>query len=70
MAGDEGQRLGMVAVGERNPGGGRAAERGGNAGHDMNFDAFGADGFKLLPAPAEDERVAALQAHDAQAFLG
>lgn len=70
MAGNEGERLRMVAVGERYAGGGGAAEGGRNAGHDMHFDAFGADGFQLFPAPAEDERVAAFEAHDAQAFLG
>ena len=70
MAGNEGERLGMVAVGERDAGSSGAAERRGNAGHDMNFDAFSADGFKLFTAPAEDERVAPFEAHDTQPFLG
>ena len=46
------------------------AERGGDAGHHLAGDAGCGQGLRLLAAAAEDERVAALQAHHALAFAG
>ena len=67
VAGDEGDRGGVVAVGDRDArvGGGRDA--GGDAGHDLELDPGLAQRFALLAAAAEDERVAALQPHHALA---
>jgi hypothetical protein len=49
---------------------GRGGQGGGDAGHDRALDAGRAAGGQLLAAAAEQERVAALQAHDGQAVQG
>ncbi len=65
VAGDEGDRGGVVAVGDRDPGVGGRGDPGGDAGDDLELDPGLAQRFALLAAAAEDERVAALQPHDA-----
>ena len=46
------------------PGVGGRRDRRGDAGHDLERDAGGRERLRLLAAAAEDERVAALEAHD------
>ncbi len=65
VAGDEGDRGGVVAVGDRDAGVGGRGDPGGDPGDDLELDPGGAQRFALLAAAAEDERVAALQPHDA-----
>ena len=65
VAGDEGDRGGVVAVGDRDPRVGGGGDAGGHAGDDLELDPGGAQRLALLAAPPEDERVAALQADDA-----
>ena len=67
VAGDEGDRRGVVAVGDRDAGVGGRGDAGGDAGHDLELDPGRAQRFALLAAAAEDERVAALQPHHAAA---
>ena len=50
---------------QRNPRLRRAGQGGGHARHDPNLHPGGHQGFRLLAATAEDERVAALQPHHA-----
>ena len=62
---DQAQRLRVVAMGQRNAGIGGAGQRGGDSGHDFVADAVRAQEFQFLAAPAEHERITALQAHHA-----
>ena len=48
----------------------RRGDAGGDAGHDLDGDAFGAQRIELLAATAEDERIAALEANHRLAGLG
>src|SRR5207248_1983544 len=48
----------------------RGAQRGGDAGDHLEGDAGGGERLGLLAAAAEQERVAALEAHDALAAAG
>ena len=61
MAGDEHQGLGVIAMGQRHAGMGRATERCGDPRHDVEGDAGLGQRLELLAAPTEDERVAALE---------
>jgi hypothetical protein len=63
MAGHQGQHLGMVAVGERNSGVGRAGRRRRYPGHHFVVDAGRAQRFDFLATAAEDEGIAALEPH-------
>src|SRR4029077_5577039 len=65
VAGDEGDRGGVVAVGDGDPGVGGRGDPGGHAGDDLELDPGRAQRFALLGAAAEDERVAALPPHHA-----
>ena len=65
VAGDEGDRGGVVAVGHRDAGVGARRDPAGDAGHDLELDSGLAQRFPLLAATAEDERIAALQPHHA-----
>ena len=64
VPGHEGHRAGHPALGDRDPGVARRGHAGGHAGHDLVVAAGGAQRLRLLAAAPEDERVAALQAHD------
>ncbi len=57
---------GEVAVGEGDARVRGDPERRGDAGHDLERDARGREGLGLLGAAAEQERIAALEAHDAE----
>jgi hypothetical protein len=70
VAGDEGDGLGRAAMGQGRAGAGAGGQGRGDAGHHMALDARFAAGQQLLAATAEQERVAALQAHDVQAVQG
>ena len=70
MAGDEGDGGGVVAVGDRDPGVGGRRDAGGHPRHDLELDPGRAQRLALLAAAAEDERVAALEPHDALARRG
>ena len=70
VAGDEGDRLRVVAVGQRDARIRRHAGGGGDAGHHLERHAVLDQGFDFLAAAAEDEGIAALQAQGALAFLG
>ena len=67
VAGDEGDRRGVVAVGDRDPGVGGGGDPGGDPGDDLELDPGRAQRLALLAAAAEDERVAALEPDDAPA---
>ena len=67
VAGDEHAGLRMVAMGERDAGTRRAAQRRGDAGHDLDRDVSRHQRLELLAAATEHEGVAALQAHHALA---
>ena len=54
-------------MGDRDAGVGRRGDAGGDAGDDLEGDAGLAQHLRLLAAAAEDERVAALEPHDAPA---
>ena len=54
----------VVAIGQRDARVGRRADRGRDARHDFERDAGAAQHPQFLAAAAEDERVAALEAHD------
>ena len=60
----EGDRRGHVAMGDRDAGVGGRRHTGGHAGHDLERHAGLDQRLRLLAAAAEDERVAALEAHD------
>ena len=68
MTGDEGDGAGDVAVGDGNARVGGCRDAGGDAGHDLERDAAGAERLGLLTAATEHERVAALEAHDGLAL--
>ncbi len=70
VAGHEGDRGGVVAVGDRDPGVGGGGDAGGHAGHDLELDPGLAQRLALLAAAAEDEGVAALEPDDALARAG
>ena len=67
VAGDEGDRGGVVAVGDRDAGVGAGRDAGRDPRHDLELDPGLAQRLALLAAAAEDERVAALQPHHALA---
>ena len=70
MAGDILQPARAFAVGEREAElGGRALRRG-NAGNDLDRDIGSLAGRDFLGCAAEDQRIAALEAHDALALFG
>ena len=62
--GDERDGAREAAVRDRDARVGERGDAGGDAGHDLEGDAGGAQRQRLLAAAAEHERVAALQAHD------
>ena len=64
VPGDEADRLRPIPVGQRYARIGRAPERGGDAGNDLEVDAVPAQRLDLLAAAAEDERVPSLEADD------
>ena len=70
VSGDERARVGVVAVGEGDPGIRRAPRRRGHPGNDLERDPFVGEGRDLLPAPPEDERVPALQAQHPPPLAG
>ena len=53
-----------------NPGAGRDRQRGRDTGHDLEGNARGLERQRLLGAAAEEQRVAALESHDAMAGSG
>ena len=59
-----------IAMGQRNSGVGGHGDGGGDAGHDLEIDAGCDGGLGFLRAASEDDRVAALQAHDVQPLAG
>jgi hypothetical protein len=61
VAGDEGDGGGVFAVSERHSGVGSDAERSGDAGHDLEWDAGIGQGFGFFASAAEDEGVAAFE---------
>ena len=65
MAGHEHAGLGVVAVGERNAGVGRGADRRRHARAHLEGDAMLGQRLDLLAAAAEQERIAALEAQHA-----
>ena len=65
LAGDEADRAGILAVRQRQARLRGAAGCGGDAGNDLDRHARLTRGVDLLAAAAEDERVAALEPHDA-----
>ncbi len=67
VPGDEGDRGGVVAVGDRDAGVGGGGDAGGDAGDDLELDPGDAQRLALLAAAAEDEGVAALEPDDALA---
>ena len=67
VPGDDGEVRRHAPVGDRDPGVGGRADGAGDAGHDLERDAGGGERLGLLAAPAEHERVAALQTHDGAA---
>ena len=70
VARQEGHGVGNVAMGQRDLQAGRRGDAGGDAGHDLDGNAFGAQRIELLAATAEDERVAAFEANHGLAGLG
>jgi hypothetical protein len=63
MARQEGHGVRHVTMGERNLQARSRGNTGGDAGHDLDGDAGAAQSIELLAAPAEDERIAALEPH-------
>src|SRR5262245_32431330 len=61
VAGDEDQRLRMVAMSQRNAGVRRATCRCCHSWHDFEPHARSCEGFELLATATEDERIAALE---------
>ena len=70
VAGDDGEGRGEAAVGDRHAGVGGRGDGGSDAGDDLEGDAGGCERERFLAAAAEDEGVAALEAHDAHARRG
>ena len=68
MGGDEGDRVGVVPMGERDTGAGGTGQGGGDAGDDFAGNAGGGECFHLFAAAAEDEGIAAFQANDTPAL--
>src|SRR2546422_5889312 len=66
-SGDDGERGGDAAVGQRDPGVRGHRDGGGHPRHDLERDPRARQRLRLLAAPAEDEGVAALEPHDAPA---
>ena len=66
---DEGDNGSMIAMRQRNAGISGNAEGRGDAGHNLERDAGIRQGFGLFPAPPEQKRISALQAHDFEAAL-
>src|SRR2546425_10203939 len=64
VPGDDGERGGDAAVGQRDPGVRGRRDGGGHARHDLERDPRARQRLRLLAAPAEDEGVAALEPHD------
>ena len=64
LAGEEGDAVRDVAMGERDLQAGGGGERSGDAGDDLDVDAGSAQSRDLLAGAAKDERVPALQPHD------
>jgi hypothetical protein len=64
VPGHEAHAGGQAPVGERNAGAGRTARRRGDAGHDLAGHAVPRQVERLLAAAPEDQRIAALEAHD------
>ena len=67
VPGDEGDGGGVLAMGERHAGVGGNAEGSGHAGHDFKGYAGIGQGLGFFAAAAEEEGVAALEAHHGQA---
>ena len=67
MARDHDEGRGQAAVGHRDAGEGGGGHGGRDAGDDLERDAGRGQGQGLLAAAAEDERIAALEAHHALA---
>ena len=67
---DEGDAGGEVAVGERDPGVGRGAERRRDPGHHLEGDARRDEGLRLLRPAPEEEGIAALEPHHGAACAG
>ena len=67
VAGDHGEDGGEPPVRDRNAGVGGRGDRGDDAGHDLDGDAGLPPGQDFLVAPAEHERIAALEANDERA---
>ena len=61
VARQEGDGVRHVAMGERDLQARGGGDAGGDAGHDLDGDAGRAQRIELLAAPAEDERIAALE---------
>ncbi len=70
MAGHEGAGLRVVTVRQRDARIGGNARGRRDAGYNLERDAVPGEGLDLLAAAPEDERVAALEAQHALAFLG
>ena len=70
MAADEDHDVAGIGVGDRYTGVGEAANRRGNAGHDLERDALLVQEQRFLAAAVEHERIAPLQARDGLAFAG
>ena len=70
VAGDEGHQGGVAPVGHGDAGIGRHRHRRGHAGDDLKGDARLGQFLGLFAAAAEDEGVAALEAHHGQAGPG
>ena len=64
VAGGEGDGARQPAMGQRNARVGRRGDGGGDAGDDDEGDAGVDERLGLFAAAAEDERIAALEAHD------
>lgn len=69
MAADEGDRTGMVAMGERNAAGSGAAGSSGDSRHDGGFDPSAPQIVELFAAAAKYERVAPFEPDDNLALL-
>ena len=63
MAGNKGDRLGVVTVSQRDAAVGGTARSGGDPGNDLETDIFLHQLLQLFAASAEDKRIAAFEAH-------
>ncbi len=70
VAGYEGHRRGVVAVGHRDSRVGGGGDPGGDPGNDLELDPRLAQRLPLLAAAPEDERIASLEPDDAPALAG